>query len=877
MDMSGMPEFPGGEAPFVEMLRSHTPFVPRRPAGLTAGPEETDAGAGVRLVNAFPDPEHLLDTAIFHTERFLREAGMAGKALPLLLCQAPGMSRESYRITVMPEEIRLDAGDTEGIRRGLYHLCDLLSVSPCLKQSVIRRTPWLKNRISRCFFGPIKRPPFNIDELMNDVDYYPEEYLDKLASEGVNGIWLTITFREICDASLRPACPDAARRREKLRKTVERCRRYGIKVWVFCIEPASWSAPDAPAADNPLPAGGKKMAGPKKWPEDARRSFCPDSEVSRRFLYESVNSLFGSVPHLGGMIVVSLGERITSCLSTASELADSRPVCMDRCGLTPGEILGKVLTPLRDGIRDASPEAELLTFLYIPQIQPAAEWVFTLPGGVPQDVGILFNFESGITELQCGRPRVGGDYWLSAAGPSERFRRMALGRRGNFGAKLQVGCSHEVATVPYVPVPGILYRKYKAMRELGVENVLQCWYFGNFPGVMNRAAGKLAFEDFSGTEESFLQKLAAPEWGDDAPVIVKSWQHFARGYAEYPLDIMFQYYGPMHDGPVWPLHLRYRGSILPRSWKPEDFPAGDALSDCMHHFDLHELCRQAALMSEEWHRGVELMEQLSSAGRELLFTPAQALDILFGSGRNILEFYALRNALMDSPPDAGVLLDRIGELIAEEIRHSEKLAELCEKDGRLGYHSEAEVYKYFPAKLRWRAEVLRQLLAEDFAEAQKLLRTGGDLAGFLKNTPEFRRPGVRYEEGAFSWVIRYDAREIRIECAFRDPDFNSRAYFHAADFKLERPALFSEFADARCTGDNRTADGWRHTFVIPRERLHFASEFRFGLDLEFMTEEGRPGKRIFCGQRPGNEVPPDYRLHLGWFRAEKLIAVRLEP
>ena len=877
MDTDKMPGFPNGEPSFVELLKEHAPFVPRRPAGLAAKPGETDAGAGVKLENSFPDPEHLLDTAVFHTERFLREAEMAGEALPLRLCHLPGMSRESYKITVAPAEIRLEAGDTEGIRRGLYHLCDLLSVSPCLKQGDIQRTPWLKNRISRCFFGPIKRPPFNIDELMNDIDYYPEEYLDKLASEGVNGVWLTITFREICDASLRPACPDAARRREKLRKTVERCRRYGIKVWVFCIEPASWSAPGAPAADNPLPSGGEKMAGPKKWPEDAKRSFCPDSEVSRRFLYESANSLFRSVPHLGGMIVVSLGERITSCLSTASELADSRPACIDRCGLTPGEILGKVLTPLRDGIRDASPEAELLTFLYIPQIQPTAEWVFTLPGGVPQDVGILFNFESGVTELQGGKPRIGGDYWLSAAGPSERFRRMALGRKGNFGAKLQVGCSHEVATVPYVPVPGILYRKYKAMKALGVENVLQCWYFGNFPGVMNKAAGELAFEDFSGNEDSFLEKLAAPEWGDDAPVIVKSWQHFARGYAEYPLDIMFQYYGPMHDGPVWPLHLRYRGSILPRSWKPEKFPAGDALSDCMHHFDLHELCRQTSLMSEEWHRGVEVMEQLSSAGRELLFTPAQALDILFGSGRNILEFYALRNALMDSPPDAGVLLERIGELIAEEIRHSEKLAELCEKDGRLGYHSEAEVFKYFPAKLRWRAGLLRQLLAEDFAEAQKLLRSGGDLAGFLKNTANFCRPGVRYEEGAFSWMIRYDAREIRIECAFRDPGFNSRAYFYATDFKLERPAFFSEFADARCTGENRTADGWRHTFVLPREQLHFAPEFRFGLDLEFMTPEGRPAKRIFCGQRFGNDVPLDYRLHLGWFRAEKLIAVRLEP
>ena len=71
---------------------------------------------------------------------------------------------------------------------------------------------WLKNRISRCFFGPIKRPPFNIDELMNDIDYYPDEYLSRLAHEGVNGLWLTITFREICNTSIRKAVPDAAKR-----------------------------------------------------------------------------------------------------------------------------------------------------------------------------------------------------------------------------------------------------------------------------------------------------------------------------------------------------------------------------------------------------------------------------------------------------------------------------------------------------------------------------------------------------------------------------------------------------------------------------------------------------------------------------------------
>ena len=33
-------------------------------------------------------------------------------------------------------------------------------------------------------------------------------------------------------------------------------------------------------------------------------------------------------------------------------------------------------------------------------------------------------------------------------------------------AKIQVSVSHEMATVPHVPVPGLLYRKFKAMKEV---------------------------------------------------------------------------------------------------------------------------------------------------------------------------------------------------------------------------------------------------------------------------------------------------------------------------------------------------------------------------------------------------------------------------
>jgi hypothetical protein len=51
-----------------------------------------------------------------------------------------------------------------------------------------------------------------------------------------------------------------------------------------------------------------------------------------------------------------------------------------------------------------------------------------------------FNFESGTTKYQTGRVHAGGDYWLSAVGPSDRFGRIAAAAKGHceLAAKLQV-------------------------------------------------------------------------------------------------------------------------------------------------------------------------------------------------------------------------------------------------------------------------------------------------------------------------------------------------------------------------------------------------------------------------------------------------------
>jgi hypothetical protein len=438
-------------------------------------------------------------------------------------------------------------------------------------------------------------------------------------------------------------------------------------------------------------------------------------------------------------------------------------------------------------------------------------------------------------------------------------------------AKLQVACSHEVATIPYVPVPGILYRKYKAMKRLGVRHAIQCWYFGNYPGLMNEAAGKLAYEDFHSSENDFLENLAKSGWGRDYPHAVNAWKLFAEGYGHYPLDVQFQYYGPMHDGPVWPLYLKPVQTALPRSWKPDEFPAGDGIGDAMIHFELNELVELTLAMTRKWHEGLEELRKADTSRNKLEFTLAEALDIQFRSGYNILNFYGLRHAMFAAPRSAPLMLDGMEKILKEEIAGSLRLAELCHQDSRLGYHSEAEVYKYFPAKLKWRADVLREILEKDIPTVRAAASEGKDLRAFLCPADmDPALPGKTYGSNRIRWSFEMDSENL---------------IFHV-DFEgdigvYEKAQLF--FADEDCIGKSReyieimkrncvqTSTGWHADVKVSYASLNFAAKFRFGVERISFNADGS----VICSNDKEGIFSHDIRLNLGYFMPEKTRLVKI--
>jgi hypothetical protein len=565
---------------------------------------------------------------------------------------------------------------------------------------------------------------------------------------------------------------------------------------------------------------------------------------------------------------------MTSCLSCRSVLSDDDIPCPKRCDLSVGEIMKGILGSLSKGIKDANKNAELIAWYYMPAPTQMADWIYQLPSKLDYEAVIAFNFESGIIKHQVGKPRVGGDYWLSAVGPSDRFGRMAEAAKGHceFAAKLQAVCSHEVATVPEVPVPGILYQKYKKMKSLGVKHVLQCWYFGNYPGLMNEAAGALAWEDFSTSEEEFLLSLARPHWGKHAPTVVKAYQAFAEGYSNYPLDIQFQYYGPMHDGPVWPLHLKQYLGRMTRSWKPDNFPCGDSVGESMKHFELNEQVILTSQLTKKWHEGFELLKDLDVKGRHLDLSCAEALDIQFASGARILKFYALRNAIIHGAKDFMELLKVMENIVKEEINASLRLASLCRADGRLGYHSEAEVYKYFPEKLEWRARCLQELLDSEFPDVYNQIANGKEPAKVLLKSYKLKTPLTTYQEDNFSWSFDFNDDEIIIKLNIQKTNIKVESELFTIYFMdqlYERKMLDSKVVTSppNCDGKN-----WSYEYRLPRNLFGYDLIVGIGFYRAIRYVDGKE-ERISI---PNNKDAGDVRLALGYAVPENLYFIELK-
>ncbi len=656
---------------------------------------------GLVLGVDFPDPDRLLETAVADFREFLRSAAIPERGPYVLRFHHDRrLGPEAYRVEVGRSGAALAAGDPEGIRRGLVWLEDEMRVraGPFLPRGEVRRAPVIRARIQ------------TETDLFRRLgpDGYPDAFLNRLAHQGVNGLIVAVgalyPYRMV-PAFERPPEPLF----EALRERVRRYARYGIRVYPYVNEPRAFSI------GSPLPARYPDLAGHEAF---NCTYYCTSAPRGRRFLEQAFERLFAAVPGMGGVVVICVGERQTHCYSQWGQ-KDLMPITCPRCApRAPAAVLRDTLAAMERGIRRGDPRARLIAWPYSSYICWGERLTRAAAGtAFPPRVVAAYNFESAGVVRQRGHWQRADDYWLTYPGPSALFRDCArrARRRGTaVYTRIMIGCSHELASVPYLPAPGLVLAKLRAARRLGVTGLLPNHISGNDPSPMNQAAGDLAFAPWPSSEGAFLRRLAALAWGRHAAAVALVWRRFARAVRHVPVNIGFSYYGPLHCGPAWPLFLEPRNAPLAGNWRNE--PAtGDRIGDCAGFQPLDDLVALCGCLARAWRAALRPFEALAPAARghpERLeqLAVARALDCQFESAWNILRFYRRREDLLRGGARARAALPVLRALMRRELAVTRRLLALAVAHPRLGFCPEARAYKYHPALLRWRiAQVRREL------------------------------------------------------------------------------------------------------------------------------------------------------------------------
>jgi hypothetical protein len=656
---------------------------------------------------------------------------------------APAMKPESYKITVVSGLVTVEGADDSGIMYGLFYLEELMKFrgAPVLTCETVIREPALETRIFRSPMAFYYPEPFE-----NLEAAYPDNYLLKLAHGGYNGIWLRVSLR---DAVQHKDFPEFGTRADlipqALRQLVERSSVYGIKVFLYLMEPQGLPA------DHPIFKRLPHIKGEfYEW--EGSCAFCTSTPEVKRYLKDGFHSLFSAVPGLGGAILISASEHHSHCyghtgikghgILCCNEGEISCPRCSKR---TPQDVITELIGLINDGIKSANPAAKVIAWNWswsLYEKDPQKSIIEGLPAGVI----LMADNERGGKRVMNGKPHMVDEYSLCYTGPSERFKgsaRTAKAAGREMYAKLQIGTTHELATVPYFPLPLNVSEKLLRLNRLGVKGSMECWNFGNMLSLNTEVANWFSWKPFPKSAEELLKRIAVRDTGvKAAPAFVRAWKQFSKAADHFPISMDFLYWGPANAGPAYPLlfkredrhmpptHLLPKEVVYNFKKKSLTFTEyGDNLENFCGVFSPEETVAMLKKFCAAWKNGVDGMERALSAVPESLRTTAEshyavAAAVLrqLTSARHVTEFLWLRNMLPEqsSCVKRRQLIVRMRNVAEAELDNAGKALELLAMDSRLGFHGEGFGYMYTPKKIDQKIKGLKKLLANELAVDRSL-------------------------------------------------------------------------------------------------------------------------------------------------------------
>ncbi len=665
----------------------------------------------------------MLDVAFADFQDFMRIAMEAeGHSYKIIVSVGesddwPCDAAEAFHIYVSLDSCEILARNPVSIIRALVYLEDEMTrcCRPFLKIGKQTRWSTITERITR---SPIAAYRWKTGwELIDDNDYYPDEYLNHLTHCGINGIWVAGLFRTLISSDVLPELGPAEHRLEKLKALVTKTARYGIKVYFLCIEPRSVT-PDHPVFKAHPEIQGATIGN------DC--SLCTSTPLVQEYIRQSTCELFREVPQLGGIINLFNGERLTNCW-----LDENFAATCNRCSTRAQvDVLAEDLECFVRGIEQAGSDASLYAWPY---------WIDTTDSLKLRDCGVLLdlirqshpkivwlgNFEHGGKKEICNKQITIDEYSLSYAGPCDAFNQIAQAAnisRHRVCSKLQIGTSYELSSMPYLPIPGRVFDKIQTMKLLNVTGTMLSWIPGGFPSVMLKAVGEATICGESLSKQEFLHELARIYTsGENAQNLVNAWEKFELAIDEYPFTNRFLYFSPITRAPAYPLLLTHEKSrALPYNWgldkdrNPQPFE--EDLAGWFGPFSCDEIVQQLQKMVLYWQDGLVFLTQVAQDDQatKSLQEMLNVSQVLWGqlkSTLNVIRFLHTRRLLFSElHAETDNKINLLRSILTDELANVEGYLPNVEKDPAIGFQSEIMGYSFTPETIKKKIELTGKTL-----------------------------------------------------------------------------------------------------------------------------------------------------------------------
>lgn len=552
------------------------------------------------------------------------------------------------------------------------------------------------------------RSNFYHGDILDAVKVHTNQELSEISSQGYNAIWLRGSLQELTSSKIFPEFGKKHTNYLKiLRCLVKRAAKYKIGVYIYVTEPLALPAKDKFWKNN------KDVRGEKYyWPHENKGYYyalCTSTPKVRDYLEDSFYLLFKRVKGLAGIIAITASEYISSCYSHIDVRGNYlnkvlgvwksvKQMNCPRCRLRPAnEVIAEVLNTMSAGINRADPMAKLIAWnwswdMFYPD--PQKEIIFNLD----RNIIILSGFERGGSKEILGKNRRINEYSLSYTGPSEKFKKVhALTRKTGHRlmAKLQVGTTHELATVPSMPLIGNLYKKVEYVKSKQIYGVMATWNFGNMRTLNTYAFGQAVKKKelnrtvfYNNIVRRYLKITQAK-----VPRFKKAWALFAQAMDNYPFSIAFLFESPVNYAPGhWLLPRKIKGTSLGRSWML-DKNRGDDLGSAIKEYGLAKTIAGFGVVCRKWDEGTKIYETVLKGRKEKYIKEeyycALAIGHIFRSTLHLYKVYDLCRRW-----DKDKHTRRYLELCRKELRNCQSLYPLLVKDKRIGFHAECQGYMF---------------------------------------------------------------------------------------------------------------------------------------------------------------------------------------